>query len=355
MLYALRTKEDARMSSKRHDPIPLALALGALVAACGGREPVIVPPDPLQDVLLWTINAHGERATHWINGNRTGGRLVGSRPGIALALPSGVYEVGTRDVELPTCDCAAWEAAGQEGDCPAVEAGAVATTLFAVRRPGGEELAITDPPEASGDAGPSYSELESTASVIASMGPYLFVRVDTREMACGAAHESWSSEFSVFDLVAGRAVDLLTAEERAAVLGREQAAAFKLFEGDNLADAARPEDLELTMIAPVIVPGAGLGLRYQFTAGSSYAASDGEWGAYTRSVDVPAASLPAAVAPYAAIPPALNAFPYPGEGLAIGGFAPITATGDDLAALERLFTGAPEEADAEGSTHAVDP
>jgi hypothetical protein len=109
------------------------------------------------------------------------------------------------------------------------------------------------------------------------------------------------------------------------------------------------------MIEPVIVPGAGLGMRYQFSASSSFAASDGTWGAYTRSVDVAAAVLPAAVAPYAAIPPALYAFPCPGEGLAIGGFAPVTATELQLAALELLFTVAPKEADAEGSTYAVHP
>jgi hypothetical protein len=348
--------ENERMTSKYFKWSAIAVAMGALAAACGATEPVVVAvPERVQDVLMWTVDAQGERATHWIRGNHQGGRVVASRPGITLAMPGGLYEIGTRDVRLPTCDCAAWEEAAQEGECPAIEDGAVASRLIAVRQPDGEESPITDPPEAIGDDGPSYGELESTAAVVASMGPYLFIRIDTRTMACGAAHESWSAEFAVFDLVAGRTVDLLTEEERIGVLGREQAAAFKLFEGDNLADAARPEDLELTMIAPVIVAGAGLGMRYQFSASSSFAASDGTWGAYTRSVDVPAAVLPAALAPYAAIPAALNAFPCPGEGLAIGGFAPVNATEVQLAALELLFTIAPKEADAEGSTYAVHP
>ena len=304
---------------------------------------------------MWTMDASREPTTHWIRGNRQGGRLVASRPGIVLALPGGVYEIEAREVAVPTCDCAAWGEAEQKGECPAAEGGAAVTILVAARLTDGEEWPITEPPEGADGGGPSYGELESVASVIASMGPYLFVRVDTRGMACGAPHDSSSSEFSVFDLVAGRTVDLLSPEERQRVLGREQAAAFKLFEGDTLAEAARPEDLDLTMIAPVILPGVGLSLRYQFSAGSSFAAADGAWGGYTRSVDVPAAELPAAIVPFAAIPEALYAFPCPGEGLAIGGFAPVTATQVELAALEHIFTTSQEEADADGPAHAFHP
>jgi len=348
--------ENELMASKYLKLSAIAVALVALVAACAAKKPeTVVVVEQLQDVLLWTADAKGELSTHWVRGNRFGGRLIGSRPGILLALPGGLLEIRSREIRLPTCDCAAWDEAEGEGACPAIEENAVASTLFATTLPDGAELEITEPSEAEGADGPLYGELESKASVVASMGPYLFVRIDTRTMACGAARDTWSARFEVFDLVAGRTIEILSAEEKAVVLGREQAAAFKLFEGDNLVDAKRPEDLELTMIAPVIVAGAGLGLRYQFSAGSSFAASDGAWGAYTRSVDVPAAALPAAVAPYAAIPPALNAFPCPGEELAIGGFAPVTATGIEAAALAILFSTSPEDADAEGSTHAVDP
>jgi hypothetical protein len=360
MLYALRTKAgNDRMPLKLLHTLPLVLALGGvvtLVAGCRARDPVILPPvKPVQNVLLWTIDAQGRVDTHWVRGNRNGGRIIASRPGLLLAVPGGVYEVEERAVELPTCDCAAWEAAGREGACPAVAAGADVTRLVAVSRLDGEESPITDPPEAEDGNGPAFGELASRARVTASMGPYLFVRIDTRATACGAAHDTLSSELIVFDLVAGGAVDLFTEAERSALAGREQAAAFELFEGDTLVDAARPEDLELTMIAPSVLPGVGLGLRYQFSAGSSFAASDGAWGAYTRSVEVNAAALPASIAPFAEIPEALRTFPPPGEGLAIGGFAPITATTEQLAALERSFAAAEEDADAEGSTRALDP
>lgn len=331
--------ETSHMSWNAPRSLGFAALLLALAAGCGGSQPVIVPPlDPMQDVLLWTIDGEGLTATHWLRGNRQGGNLVASRTGIVLALPTGLYEIREREVELATCDCAAWEESGREGACPAGEAGSIGVALVAIRQPDGEEIPIAGPAQTQGEDGPIYGALESVAAVAASVGPFLFVRVDTRGTVCGESHETWSADFSVFDLTTGAPVELLTPEERARVLGREQAAAFKMFEGDNLARAARPEDLELTMMMPVLVPGAGITLRYQFSASSSFNASDGTWGAYTRSVDVLAAEVPAAIAPYSPIPPALVKFPIPGEGLAIGGFSPISATGEELAALERLFS-----------------
>jgi hypothetical protein len=344
------------MPRNAHESLLATALIAGLAAACGGQDPVIAAPlAPVQDVLMWTIDARGEQTTHWIRGNRQGGRLIGSRPGLLLALPGGVYEIETREVAVPTCDCAAWDEAEREGACPVLAEDGAAAILTGVRLADDEELAITAPPDGADEGGAPYGELESVASVVASMGPYLFIRIDTRLMACGAAHDSSTSEFLVFDLVAGRAVDLLTQEERIRILGREQAAAFKLFEGDTLARAAHPNDLELTMIAPVILPGLGVGLRYQFSAGSSFSDADGAWGGYTRSAEVLAAELPASIAPFAAIPEALYAFPCPGEGLAIGGFAPVTATAFELALLERAFTAAPEGADADSPADAVNP
>jgi hypothetical protein len=294
-------------------------------------------------VLVWTLDSRGDPFTHWIRGNGAGGKVIASRAGVVLSLAIGVVEIEAREVAQPTCDCAAEPSAdaGPE-DCPAaVDDGAQGTVLVAVRRPSGEELPVTEAPIAADESGPLYEALEFGSNVAASMGPYLFVRTDSRIFGCGAAHESWSADSQVFDLAAGETVELLSPEERARVLGREQAAAFKLFAGDTLVDAARPEDLALTMISPVILPGAGIGLRYQFTASSSFAASDGTWGAYTRSVDVPATELPRAIAPFAAIPSALRRLPLPKDAVAIGGFTVVVRTDEQLAALASLFLAGP--------------
>jgi hypothetical protein len=331
-----------RVSSPR---LCLAILAALAASACGAKDVPIIPgPDPVEDVLVWVADARGEQTTLWIRGNSTGGRLLASRPGILLSLPTGLVEVREREIALPTCDCAAEPGDGGTEECPAiVEGGATGTVLVEALLPGGEELAVTEPPDATDDDVPLYEALEFGATVTASIGPFLFIRDDTRSLACGAAHEGWSSQFEVFDVAAGETTELLSEEERAQVVGREQTTAFKLFAGDTLVDAARPEDLELTMISPIVLPGAGVGLRYQFTARSSFAASDGTWGAYTRSVDVPAASLPAALVPFSLVPRALRRFPLPRPELAVGGFARVTPTGEQLAELGRLFSLTPEE------------
>lgn len=326
---------------------PLLLApLLAATLGCGAREVEIVPPpDPAEELLLWAVGADGAATTLWIRGNSRGGTVLGRRPGILLALPDGVVEVREREVSLPTCDCAAEPGDGGTAECPAViEGGATGAVLVAARLPDGDEIGITEAPEASDHGVPLYEALEFGAEITASVGPFLFVRADERSLACGAAHDDWSARFEVFDAAAGEPTGLLSEEERARLLDREQAAAFRLMAGDTLADAARPEDLELTMITPVAGPGGALGLRYQFSARSSFAASDGTWGAYTRSVDVPAASLPAALLPFAPVPRALAGFPPPEPGLRFGGYTRLAPAGEQLAALARLFSSAHPEA-----------
>jgi hypothetical protein len=331
------------MSRIHRTTIRFAFCIALGLAACGPENVPIEVPSPSEDVLLWTLDAHGDTFTYWLRGNNIDGKLLAKREGVVLSLPNGLFEIQSREASQPTCDCSAQppEDAGAES-CPAVVAsGASGHVLVAVRLTDGEEIPMTAAPKAEDSSGPLYEALEFGSAVTASVGPYVFVRTDIRTYACGAAHDDWSSEFQVFDLESGEMVDLLSEEERARILSREQKAAFALFEGDTLVDAERPEDLELTMITPVLLPGAGLSLRYQFTARSSFAASDGTWGAYTRSVDVPAAEMPAAMAPFQRTPVAIKRFIWPGEGLVVGGYSLVVATEEQLLALARLFSAAP--------------
>jgi hypothetical protein len=325
--------------------LSLALAgIAALAAACGaGDDFVPPPPQPQRDVLLWTRDAHGDPSTHWVRGNRAGGKVLGARDGIVLSLPEGLFEIDARDAYVPTCDCGAEPDAGAPEDaCPAaIEAGAAGKVLVAVRQEDGAEFPITQVPDAADADGPLFEALEFGAEATASVGPYLFVRSDARSSSCGSSREELRSDFTVFDLSSGGAVDLLSEKDLAAILAKEQTAAFKLFADDPHVDAKRPEDLELTAMEPVFIAGAGVAMRYQFSARSSFEASDGAWGAYTRSVEVPAGALPAALAPYAAIPDAVDVFMQPSDDYTVGGFFPVSAAGEQLAALARLFSAEP--------------
>ena len=175
------------------------------------------------------------------------------------------------------------------------------------------------------------------AAVTASVGPYLFIRSSEEIMACGAAHNSWSSRFTVFDVAGRETVEILTDEERAVILEEEQTAAFNEVRTDNLVTVDRPEDLDLTTIKPGLLPGVGLTIHYQFTADSSFADSDDNWGSYSRSVIVPARNFPEALSPYAALPPAMSTFAFFSGDIQLGGWIPITGEGDQIAALAKAF------------------
>ena len=105
---------------------------------------------------------------------------------------------------------------------------------------------------------------------------------------------------------------------------------------------ADPEDLDLTVVEPRWTP-AGLSVIYQFTAEAAYADSDDNWGAYSRSVQVPARQLPQALLPFALLPEALGSVvPPPGDDVRMGGFGPIAGTDAQVAALFRALGLDPE-------------
>ena len=96
------------------------------------------------------------------------------------------------------------------------------------------------------------------------------------------------------------------------------------------------------MIEPRWTPG-GLGVLYQFTAEASYADSDDNWGAYTRSVQVPARELPAVLLSFALLPEVLSSTILPAGGdVRVGGFGPIAGTDEQIAAILRAL-GATDE------------
>ena len=73
------------------------------------------------------------------------------------------------------------------------------------------------------------------------------------------------------------------------------------------------------------------------TADSSFADSDDNWGAYSRSVQVEAVTLPTALVPFAPIPPVLQNLAIVGDDLTIGGWAPFAGDAETMAALLEAF------------------
>lgn len=300
---------------------------------------------PHQNVLAWTTDAEGHEASVWIKGNAIEAEVVAAGPGVAIPVGLEVWQWRETEVAVPLCDCETWERAAMEGPCPETLEPGWGMRVELVELLSGESLELVPAPgdEDDGD-GPEFIDYSAAVEPIASVGPFLFFRRDEGGAICGAAHGSWSSSFEVFDFERREIVDVLSSEERGRILATEQHTAYELMRGDRLVEVARAEDLELTVIEPRWYPN-GLGVTYQFSARASYADSDDNWGAYTRSVQVPARELPAALAPFALIPEALGTAVVPaGDDLRLGGFGPILPADDHVAAVLRALDAGTEPA-----------
>jgi hypothetical protein len=125
---------------------------------------------------------------------------------------------------------------------------------------------------------------------------------------CGAAHGNAGSELVVVDLRGPTLQPGLVAEEqrRAWIVAHgDQARGLLRQDPDRLLDNA--ENLELTAFFPRWGSDGRFELGLQMTAGACYACSDGIWGSYSVSAQVPAASLPADLQVHATLPPLVHA------------------------------------------------
>jgi len=330
--------------------ITLALVAVAIVAGCAGRAKKTegeklaqgvalgIALAPQQDVLVWTTDEEGRETSVWLRGNAHEAAVVASGPGVLIPIGTELWQWRETESAVALCDCDAWEPDQEGGPCPETLEPGWARSVELVELVSGETVELSRAPEGTDeDNGPTFTDYAAVAEPIASVGPYLFFRLEERSMTCGAAHGDWSSEFKVFDLVGRELVDPISPEERARILTAEQQTAYQLMADDRLVDIGGAEDLQLTMIEPRWTPG-GLGVIYQFTADASYADSDDNWGAYTRSVRVPARDLPLALVPFALLPDVLSGAITPvGSDVRVGGFAPIAGADEQVAAIFRAL------------------
>jgi hypothetical protein len=334
-----------------------SLLVAALVIGCGGRSratdeeelatslAVGVALAPQQDLLVWTTDEEGREASVWLRGNVHEAAVVASGAGLVIPVGAELWQWRETEVAVPLCDCEEWERSGSEGVCPETLEPGWARSVELVELISGDTVTLVGEP----DTGQEDDDLwlmdySSVTEPIASVGPYLFYRIALGFTECGPAHGTWFNEFVVFNLATREQVDVMTPEERARILAEEQQTAYELMRDDRLVEIDGPEDLELTVVQPQWQPG-GLGVLYQFTAEASYADSDDNWGAYTRSVQVPARVLPAALIPFALLPDVLDTATLPAGGdLRVGGFGPIAGTDEQVAAVFDALGVVPESA-----------
>lgn len=145
------------------------------------------------------------------------------------------------------------------------------------------------------------ADVEQNAALQGGVGPYAFVKSWTYEYACGA-HGNTTDSFTVVDLAHRRPVALLDDSARTAVERGLLDAARAAFKADSALDQLLDRDTVRLTLAYPLLAGERLGLTYQLTAAACYACSDGRWSSYTRSVLLPARTLPPLLEPFAATP-----------------------------------------------------
>jgi hypothetical protein len=283
------------------------------------------------EYLLWTVG-HGEPTTVLIRG----GEIAGRRTGLFLAGGSRVWQWRELERETLEADCGCLERARAEGG------GAQATCN---RRGSAREAVLVDVeterqsplfsiPQ-SGDRDLPH-ELARTPRPLISVGRYLFAKERTYTYACGAAHGYGSAELSVFDLVSGERVEILSGAERRRAQRREGARAFEKHERLGGSRAASLRDLRLTQVVPEYAPDARLAVSYQFTKEDCYACSDNHWASYTRSVQVVGRRLPRKLVRFARLPRAIRAKVAGLEPtVAAWGWTPVAS--EARAVVERIF------------------
>jgi hypothetical protein len=257
--------------------------------------------------LVWSIDPAdtvGVGQTAWIDGE---GRVVARRPGVYVAGGGAVWAwtKGTKPARGGDCDCLEENDFAEDAQCPKTAPVGVADLVDAL---GGRRIALLEVPTSNEQI--DYSQMEppeQDAWPVGGVGPYLLMERSIYMYGCGA-HGSVSVEWSVYDLRTGDTVALLDNAEVEAATAREGAAALAELRKEMTEDEAAVREVEMTAVETRWTAEGALRVGYQFTTGACYACSDGIWSSYSRSLVVPAPTLPRPLAPYARAPEAVRRY-----------------------------------------------
>ncbi|AUX48887.1 hypothetical protein SOCE26_104300 [Sorangium cellulosum] len=327
------------LRSSRPSPLPAALiAVLPLIAGCAGLpliagcagRPLPARPGPTEVALTPApaspspdLNAASDAEMGGVIlvwGNTGGapprtwhvaedGAVIREEPGIVVATRRGAWRWEAGEEQVATSACELWNGIQRE---PGDGTGTRATLVR--RGEDGRQEVITPPAEE------DLNEIHHTATLIGSVGPYLFVEERTYRDGCGA-HGSEGAAFVVWNAELGAAVDLLAEVPGAPAL--QEAAEVILDESEEDPGAARQEEdsPELVQIAPAYSPSGWLRLTAQLARSACYACSDGAWSSYSRSATVPLTERPKRLSAWASPPTQLQAFLARTPGVTLGGWS----------------------------------
>lgn len=280
--------------------VPLAwLALSHPAAAQPESQPTTAASEDVEitTAVVWSADAAGEWHSHWLRATDEGVEEVAVRPGIVLASSDALWawRPGSSLVELCACDLETGECTGRRGErVPTAKLEAL----------GGD--ARIDLSASVRSAVEEYHEtFDYGITPVAALGRYLLVQESAWEYWCGAAHGSGGSSQTVYDLDRAESRSLLSPEEQAAAQARWGTAVVEEMRRRGLDIFG--ETARLTAVWPSYDSEGWLDLEYQFTADTSYAASD-DWASYTVSERVDAETLPVSLQAFDPLPDVVQAW-----------------------------------------------
>ena len=233
------------------------------------------------------------------------GTVVSQAPGIRIWAAGTEWTNEVSVESVPTTPCTGPDLAAQEGRAVRVRL----VPRDASRAP----IEVVTPAKED-----QANEVQQSARLLASLGPYVFVEESTYAYTCGA-HGNTGVAFSAWNIEDGHQVDLLSElPDREALLAAGKRAI------DARADAvdfSRPDDPPtLTELLPRIGPRGHLEAGVLVTVASCYACTEGGWSSYTVSTEVPT-QLPWRLRALGQPPASVGIFSDAHPGLTIGGYS----------------------------------
>ncbi|WP_437611014.1 protein kinase [Sorangium sp. So ce834] len=263
------------------------------------------------DVLSWVTDGRNDE-TVWLTQDGDRVRVVARAPALILAAGEQVWIARRRKRAIRLLDTSALTAVMdrlRENDTsrdglPIVEREIDDVVL--INAASGNTLSLSAPTvDECAEEGSEAFEFEQSIQLLASVGPYLFVRTGVH-VNWGGAHPMYEATFRVIDLRSGADTELLTDTERVQLSREEGQHAMALLRQryeDFLGEGEAPE---LTLFLLSYGHDGALSAEYQFTAPTAYVASDHRWSAYTCSELVHSPKIPASLGEYERAPQLLE-------------------------------------------------
>ncbi len=262
------------------------------IAACGAAArpaPLANTPPRTDAYLVWSVSASGEASTRWLDPD---GRVVGVAPGIVIAIGDELWRLSTRELDVTLRTCEQLDHAPHAAPAGVRSHGALP---ILTRVDGGGDIPLARPVADEG-----VSELDWGSTILAGLGPYLFVEDAASMFACGA-HGSRA--------VTAHVVDLDRRAQRAPFAAdpalRDPALAERARAALPATDDGFDDTLHVADVVPAWTHGA-LAARYLIWRDACYACTSGDWSDYTTSAWIDGAP-PAAIASLPAVPRAIAA------------------------------------------------